>query len=110
MAKRAKKKKEYKLERYIVSAIRKVWQYYPVRYKVKKAAQVGQAWKCAECKQVYEKVHVDHIDPVGNCHFANGKMNWNKYIDRMFTTEDNLRILCLPCHKIKTKEDREKNK
>ena len=31
--------------------------------------------------------------------------DWNKIIER-FWDEDNLDLLCRPCHKVKTKEDR----
>lgn len=54
---------------------------------------------CTECKGIYEKIQVDHIDEVGE--FTG---DWNKYIDRLFCDISNLQPLCEICHKAKTKE------
>lgn len=57
---------------------------------------------CAKCREAFDRkdVHVDHIDPVGSF------QNWDDYIERLFCPASNLQILCAPCHKRKTKEER----
>jgi 5-methylcytosine-specific restriction endonuclease McrA len=62
-------------------------------------------YACSACgiemKQV--EVAVDHIEPVVE---LDGFKDWNTYIGRLFCDPSNLRILCKPCHKQKTGEER----
>lgn len=57
-------------------------------------------WLCAACNEWYRDVNsmeVDHIVEVGP---FNG--DWNDFISRVFTSQDNLQCLCLVCHLKKT--------
>jgi hypothetical protein len=35
-----------------------------------------------------------------------GFVGWDVYIDRMFCEIENLQVLCKPCHKIKTDQEK----
>jgi hypothetical protein len=57
-------------------------------------------WKCAKCAMESREAtdfEVDHIDEVGS---FNG--DWTIYINRLFCNQNNLQLLCVPCHKKKT--------
>ena len=58
-------------------------------------------YKCEKCghEGKVKEFQVDHIDPVMKCD------DWNNIVER-FWDEENLQLLCKPCHKVKTKEDR----
>jgi 5-methylcytosine-specific restriction endonuclease McrA len=63
-------------------------------------------YKCAECKQLFvvTDVQVDHINPVVDP--KKGFTTWDNFIDRMFCEMKNLQVLCKPCHKIKTDQEK----
>lgn len=90
---------------------------YPPKWKALKSASVGKMtnkltgrqaehYRCAMCSGefVAKEVQVDHIEPVVDP--TEGFVSWEAYIDRMFCEEENLQVLCKPCHKIKTAEER----
>ena len=58
-------------------------------------------YKCEKCghEGKVKEFQVDHVDPVMKCD------DWNNIVER-FWNEENLQLLCKPCHKVKTKEDR----
>ena len=58
-------------------------------------------YKCEKCghEGKVKEFQVDHIDPVMKCD------DWNNIVER-FWDEENLQLLCKPCHKDKTKIDR----
>jgi hypothetical protein len=47
---------------------------------------------------------VDHISPVVDP--KKGFVSWDVYITRMFCEIDGLQVMCKPCHKIKTAEEK----
>lgn len=58
-------------------------------------------WQCAGCKRWVrdeKELEMDHIIEVGP---FNG--DWNEYLLRLFPSQDNLQMLCIPCHMKKTK-------
>lgn len=57
---------------------------------------------CELCKKRTPKLKVDHLVEVG-------KMDGG-YLERLFVPSKGLQGLCDPCHKIKTKAERAKNK
>lgn len=62
----------------------------------KRAAKALATWfKCAECNDFFRVVEVDHIKP------CKGDRGWSCAHHRA-----NLRVLCIPCHKKKTDQDR----
>lgn len=86
------------------SAIRAVWRYStPRRICAARCIDEEGFPFCEQCGSRVPKVQIDHIIPCGDIMSAG-------YIKRMFVSSDGLQGLCKDCHKIKTKEDREKSK
>jgi hypothetical protein len=52
---------------------------------------------------VWEKVHMDHIDPVDDP--ITGFQDWNIFFSNLFCDEDKLQALCKECHNLKTKKE-----
>lgn len=74
------------------------------RWTQAKAAAKAAAryYLCDECGMFYgdDEIHVDHIVP---CKGKHGTWGCHHH-------QDNLRVLCIPCHKIKTASDRKKGR
>lgn len=100
---------------FIVSVLRAGTRRYPPKYEVlneaktekrvnSKTGRVAQHYLCATCCGEFPStgVQVDHIQPVVG---KEGFVSWDKYIANMFCDKDNLQVLCIACHKIKTKEE-----
>lgn|SRR5574343_644248 len=70
--------------------------------------RVAQFYKCNGCKKEFtnKNVEVDHIIPVVDP--TTGFVDWNTYIDRMFSEKDNYQVLCISCHKKKSNKERSK--
>ena len=70
-----------------------------------KSKRLAQHYQCALCKEEFTQkdVQVDHKKPVVP---KTGFTTWDTYIKRLFCDVKNLQVLCKPCHKIKTKEER----
>lgn len=83
------------------SAIRQVWAFsYSRRLCVKRCTDADGFQVCEECGKRVPKIQVDHIVPVGDIEKGG--------IKRMFCPSKGLRGLCPACHRIKTKQDKEK--
>lgn len=67
-----------------------------------KTGRLAQHFLCATCHNefVAKDVQVDHIIPIGT------EKTWDEFIEGLFCEEDNLQVLCVSCHKIKTKLER----
>lgn len=63
--------------------------------------------KCEECGKLEAKsnVQVDHKQPVVPLEVAAEDMSFDELFDRMWCAEENLQIVCKPCHQKKTKEE-----
>ena len=96
--------------------MRRAWTRYPVRYQVMGNARVlykGKdkrtkwLYECAKCSQLFKatEINVDHIKPAGS---LTKYSDLPKFVKTLFCEEDNLQVLCKPCHDVKTKEDRKK--
>ena len=72
------------------------------------SGRLAQFYKCSRCEQEFtnKDVEVDHIIPVVDPQV--GFVDWNTFIERLFTERDNFQTLCKPCHKKKTKEENKK--
>lgn len=55
-------------------------------------------------KKRVNNIQVDHVIPVIG---PEGFVDWNTFIDRLFTTKDNFQVLCKACHDAKTKDEKE---
>ena len=63
--------------------------------RAKDKLRKAEAWYyCAQCGTLSQDVHVDHINPAKGQH---GRWSCIHHID-------NLRILCIPCHKAHTRQ------
>ncbi len=78
----------------------------------KKGPRGGARYRCAQCKNDFgiREVQVDHIDPIVPIGTLSKDMDWNTIVDRVFCEEDNLQVLCLECHKVKSKEENKMRK
>lgn len=76
-------------------------------YKDPKRKAVKFWVKCEECKKMEAKsnVQVDHKDPLIPIHSSLEEMDWDELINRLWCKEENLSILCRPCHFSKTKAE-----
>lgn len=104
-------------------AVRRVFSRSDLRRAVLEAATIQhfdlsrprvKKWiQCAVCKQPsarYE-AQVDHIDPIVPLHLTLEGMSWDTVVDRTWCEENNLQAICEdPCHKQKTKLEREARK
>ena len=95
---------------FIRTALRGAFSRYPVKYQVLKDAKRGVKpvhYECAVCSELFKakEVQVDHIEPAGSLKCYD---DLPSFVKRMFCEADNLQVVCKPCHKIKTAEDRKK--
>lgn len=108
---------EARFKSFVTSALRAASRRWPPKYKALKEAFVSRKvnaktgklamhYKCAECKQLFvaADVNVDHIKPVVDP--KKGFTTWDNFIERMFCEIKNLQVLCKPCHKIKTNQEK----
>ena len=67
-----------------------------------KSGRLAQHFLCATCNKefVAKDVQVDHIVPIGT------EKTWDEFIEGLFCEGHNLQVLCIPCHKKKTKEEK----
>lgn len=73
-----------------------------------KTGRVAKHYICNACGQEFtsKDIEVDHITPVVDP--VVGFVDWNTFITRLYCPKENLQVICKPCHKIKTKEERKK--
>jgi hypothetical protein len=101
---------------FIVAALRAGTRRWPPKFNTLNAAKttkkvnsktgrVAQHYICAACTNEFtsKDINVDHIAPVVSP--LEGFTTWDSYIDGLFCGEDNLQVLCIPCHQKKTKEE-----
>lgn len=101
---------------FLVSLIRSGMRRYPAKYQALDKAYIGtklnkatnrkaKHWECNKCKGHFpqKQINVDHIEPVVDPQV--GFVNWDTFINRMFCSPDNLQVLCLDCHKVKTQQE-----
>ncbi len=105
---------------FVKSVLRAGSRKWPPKYRVLNAACVGQRrsvlsgriakhYRCAHCAGEFPQslVQVDHINPVVD---VDGFTTWDEVINNLFCEEEDLQVLCKPCHKIKTAQEREQRK
>ena len=108
-----KKKRVWTLKSLIISALRKIFFYSPLRREALERAKVGDLYKCAITGKKYpiNMVTVDHTDPVVDP--KKGWVDWDTFINRLFCSVENLQVVNKDEHKKKTKkenQERKKNK
>ncbi len=98
---------------FIKSGLRAASRRWPPKYACLNAACVGQQinrdtgriakhYKCKSCSIDYpaKLVQVDHINPIVS---TGGFTTWDELINNLFCEIDGLQVLCLECHKRKSK-------
>lgn len=106
---------------WIVSLLRRGTMRFPNRNDALRAAKtikkinkltgrLAQHYRCAKCKKEFSAkgVVVDHINPVVDTN--QGFVDWNTFIERMFCPIENLQVLCVDCHNVKTAKEKGKRK
>ena len=99
---------------FIRSSLRRAWSRYPPKYKVLNNARKkveGKRHKfeyqCASCSGWFKarEVQVDHLIDAGQLKDYDDLPG---FVERLFTSEDMLQVLCKPCHTVKTNKGRKK--
>lgn len=103
---------------FIKGALRTASLRWPPRFRVLKSASVGKKiniksgrqaehYKCAACLGEFPQkdVQVDHIIPVIDP--STGFTTWDDVINNMFCEKHRLQVMCIPCHKKKTIEEKQ---
>ena len=109
---------ESKYKSFVRSGMRMLWTKWPVKFMVLlearrayKGPNKQQKWeyRCASCKQwcMQKNIQVDHIEDIGT---ITSKCTFYEVVSRFLSEPDNLQVLCKPCHKTKTAEERKKSK
>lgn len=106
-----------RFNQFVKSVLRAGSRKWPPKYRVLDAACVGQRrnilsgriakhYRCAACSGEFPQtlIQVDHINPVVDP--QEGFTTWDDVISNLFCEQDNLQVLCKPCHKIKTQNER----
>ena len=100
---------------FIRSNLRRAWIKYPVRGQVLNSAKKENdgrfdrrtkfMYQCSNCLEWCKgkDVQVDHIEPCGS---LKGPKDLEGFITRLFCEPDNACVLCKPCHKEKTNQER----
>lgn len=99
---------------FIRSGIRSKFNRWPPKYEVLQAARRNvkhtktrqrYEYKCAECLNYFpqKEVEVDHKVPAGSLKCSEDLAG---FVERVFCSKDELQVLCKPCHKIKTAQER----
>lgn len=96
---------EAKFWSFIRSGLRSKWQRWPAKWAALAQAKEGREYRCKQCDILFKQKHVqvDHIIPAGSLKNADDLAG---FITRLFVGPDKLRVVCIPCHKAITKEQR----
>lgn len=106
-----------RINAFITSVLRSGSKRWPPKYECLEAAKTekkvnpasgrfAQFYKCAMCQQDYvaKAVEVDHIVPIVDPKV--GFTTWDAFIKGLFCSISNLQVLCITCHKKKSKEEK----
>jgi hypothetical protein len=103
---------------FVKSALRAASRGWPPKYKTLNEACVGQRtniktgrlakhYTCSACQVAHpaKDVQVDHYEAVINP--SVGFVSWDSFIDNLFCEQENLQVLCKPCHEIKSSAEKQ---
>lgn len=110
-----------RLRSFITSVIRGGFRRFPAKYETLNEAFIGKKineatgrlanhYLCNKCKQEFpaKQVQVDHIIPAVDP--KTGFTTWDDFINKLYCDKKNLQVLCIDCHKAKSKKERESRK
>ena len=68
-----------------------------------KSGREAKHYLCNACKLEFTstQVQIDHKEPIGDW------SDFNVVVEKLFCEKENLQVLCKPCHKDKTKKERQ---
>ena len=105
-----------KFNSFIKSALRSASQRWPPKYQVlneakkgkhvnKKTGRMAEHYICNACRELFPatEVEVNHIVPVIP---VTGFVSWDDVITRLFCEKEGLEVLCKPCHKSVTQQEK----
>lgn len=108
---------EGRYKTFITSALRAAFRKWPPKFKALKNAatekrtnvktgRIAQHYRCACCGFDFplKEVQVDHKKPVVDV--KKGFVDWDTFIQRLYCEVANLQVVCKPCHKIKSQQER----
>lgn len=121
MTKKKKKKRKFNKDSAIRSAIRRIFSRSPDVIETLQKARRERPWYkkdgtvakkprveyiCSNCDEWFmgKDVQVDHTIPVVDP--VEGFIDWNTFVERLFCDPNNLKVLCKPCHKVKTDQEK----
>ena len=99
---------------FLRSVLRRGTTKYPVKFQVKEAARRPKdkakpgrhrfEYECVDCNDWFpdKEVILDHIIPCGS---LNDFDDLPGFVERLFCEPDNLQVMCVPCHHVKTKAE-----
>lgn len=101
-----KKRRPWNLKGLIISHLRKIFFYSPLRREAISKAKVGNLYRSGINGKKYpiNEVKVDHVIPVVDPKV--GFVDWNTFIDRLFCPVENLQVISKEEHDAKTKKER----
>lgn len=96
---------------FIRSTLRRAWSRWPPKYKVlasakrecKEKGRQKYEYKCSKCEGYFpqKEIEVDHITPCGS---LNDYKDLAGFVERLFVSEEKLRVVCKQCHREITNE------
>jgi len=95
------------VKNYIKAALRRTWGRSKQRTSALRAAKVSYGkYRCAHCNGIFRRkeINVDHRIAVGRF------QTFDIFIERLFCDAKGLDVVCVGCHKLKSKADRKKMK
>lgn len=95
----------------VANALRTLWRKSEQRSEALARAKVKgvKGYLCDWCRCFVVKPDVDHIAPIGptpNSKNSDDETSWDGWISRLRVPANGLQVLCKPCHKSKTEQDR----
>jgi len=121
--KKSTKKKEWTPARkhsFIVAVLRSGTRRWPPKYETLNEAKtekkiniasgrLAQHYLCAGCREDFpaKLVQVDHVQPAVG---PSGFTTWDSFIEGLFCEKDNLQVLCVTCHSLKTQQEKTQRK
>ncbi len=87
----------------IISTLRRLWLFSEERHQCLRQTRIERGkYRCSRCQDIFKmkELQVNHKNPMGRW------KSWDEYITKLFCEAIELEAVCVPCHKIITKEQK----